>query len=204
MTLPCKLVAPVGARRVPGTRRWAPRWPANGKLATRAFLVWGTSLMLLGSANVRAGEFVFQVDSPKFKITMPSIPSMRMDAHPMHKSQPHLRFLGSNGPYTVSVITPSAAAGMTALECAGATLRSLKTRPGVPPASQIYRARINDSTFVAIYTSPLGGAVQLNAHLLSAAGGTHCIEVYASKISTSEDDPAPWFEGFTNANIEPN
>lgn len=168
---------------------------------TRALLIWGTVLILFGSVNCRAENFVFEVHSPTFKISLPNMPPMRMDVHPMHASQPHLRFLGSEGPYTVSVITPASAAGMTALECAASTVRSLGARPGVPQSSQIYRARINDNTFVAIYASPLGGVVRLNAHVLSAVGGTHCIEVHASKISTSEDDLAPWFEGFAKANI---
>jgi len=171
---------------------------------TRTFLAWGTALILFGSFNCWADEFVFEVNSPKFKITIPNMPPMRMDIHPMNASHPHLRFLGSDGPYAVSVITPAAAAGMTALECASSTVRSLKARPGVPQSSQIYRARINDNTFVAIYASPLGGVVQLNAHVLSGVGGTHCIEVHASKMSTSDDDLAPWLEGFSKASIEPN
>lgn len=178
------------------------RWTANGKPVTRALLVWGTALIFSASFNCRADDFVFEVDSPKFSITLPNMPSMTMDAHPMHASNPHLRFLGSSGPYTVSAITPTSAAGMSAFECAASTVRSLGTRLGVPDSSQIYRARINDNTFVAIYASPLGGVVRLNAHVLSAVGGTHCIEVHASKISTSEDDLAPWFEAFAKANIE--
>jgi len=169
---------------------------------TRAFSIWGTALMLLGSFNCWADEFVFEVESPRFKITMPNMPPMKMEAHPMNASQPHLRFLGSNGPHTVSIFTPAAAAGMTARDCASATVRTLGARPGVPQSSDIYKARINDHTFAAIYASSLGGMVQLNAHVLSAVGGTHCIEVHASKISSSDDDLAPWFEGFTKANIE--
>jgi len=170
---------------------------------TRALLAWGTVLILFGSFNCRADDFVFEVQSPKFKVTLPNVPPMKMEAHPMQASQPHLRFLGSNGPYTVSVITPAAAAGMTALECAVSTLRTLGARPGVPQPSQMHKTRVNDNTFVAMYAAPLAGVVRLNAHVLSAAGGTHCIEVHASMLSTSEDEMAPWFEGFATANIEP-
>lgn len=170
---------------------------------TRAFLAWSTVLILFGSFNCRADDFVFEVQSPKFKVTLPNMPPMKMEAHPMQASQPHLRFLGSDGPYSISVITPAAAAGMTALECAVSTLRTLGARPGVPPPAQMHKTRVNDNTFVAMYAAPLGGVVRLNAHVLSAVGGTHCIEVHASMLSTSEDDMAPWFEGFTTANIEP-
>lgn len=178
-------------------------YPVAADPMTRTFLVWSTALILFGSFNCRADDFMFEMNSPKFKITLPSVPAMAMEPHPMHAAQPHLRFLGSKGPYTVSVITPTAAAGMTALECAAATVRTLGARPGVPQASQIYRTRVNDSTFVALYASLHRGVVRLNAHVLSAAGGTHCIEVHASQMSTSEDDLAPWIEAFAKASIEP-
>ena len=168
----------------------------------RAFLCWGTALLLSASLSCRADGFVFEVDSPKFKITIPGIPRMRMEVHPKNASQPQLRFLGSEDPYTVAVFTPAAAAGMTPLECAGAITRSLAARPGTPPSSQIVKARLDDSTFVAIYAAPLGGGVQLHAHLLSAAGGTHCVEVHATRISIEEDDLASWIADLDKASIK--
>lgn len=157
---------------------------------------------LLASAPARAAEFSFEVAAPKFTVTIPDIPALPMKPHPMRATHPHLRFLGADGAYSVSVITPSAAAGMSALECASAILRSLSSRPNVPPAAEIYRTRIDDHTFVAIYAVQLPGLLQLNAHFLSAAAGTHCIEVHASKIATTEDDVEPWFKGFGKARIE--
>ena len=168
----------------------------------RAFLIFATTLTLFGSLNSRAADFSFEVSTPKFRISLPGLPAMKMDVHPMHGSQPHLQFLGSEGPYTVSVITPTAAAGMTALECAASTVRSLAKRRGVPESAQMYKARLNANTFLAIYVSPLDGVVRLNAHVLSAAGGTHCIEVHASMVSVSDDELAPWIDGFDKANIE--
>lgn len=159
--------------------------------------------LLLGSSPARADDFVFEMASPGFKVTLPSIPRMKMETHPLHASQPHLRYLGAEGPYTVSVITPTAAAGMTALECASSTVRSMAARPGFPPPEQVLKTRLDDHTFAAMYATPLGGAVQLHAHFLSAAGGTHCVEVHASKVSTSVEDVDPWFKGFDAARIEP-
>ncbi|MEK6243865.1 MAG: hypothetical protein AABM33_05120 [Pseudomonadota bacterium] len=161
-------------------------------------------MILSGSLSCRAEDFVFEVAAPKFKVTIPSIPQMRMDIHPKNPSQPHLRFLGSEEPYTIAVFTPAAAAGMTPLECASAIIRSLAARPGTPPSSQVFKARLNDNTFVAIYAAPLGAGVQLHAHFLSAAGGTHCIEVHATKISILEDDLASWITDVEKASIEPN
>ena len=114
-----------------------------------------------------------------------------------------MRFLGSNGPHTISIITPTAAKGMTPLECAGATVRTMGNRSGVPQASQIYKARIDDNTYVAIYASPLDGIVRLNAHIMSAVGGTHCIEVHASKMTETDDELIPWVDSFSKASIQP-
>jgi hypothetical protein len=161
------------------------------------------AVLLLASAGARAEELVFEVTAPKFKVTLPNVPRMTMDVHPMNASRPHLRLLGTEGPYTVSVMTPAAQAGMGALECASATLGSLVQRPGVPPREQIYKVRLNERTFAAIYVSPLPQGAQLNAHLMSAVGGAHCIEVQASKVSTSPEELDAWIEAFDKANIEP-
>ncbi len=157
---------------------------------------------LVASMPGRAEDFVFEVAVPKFRVTLPNIPAMDMQTHPLNAKQPHLRYLGSQGPYTVSIITPAAAAGMTPLECASATVRSMATRPGFPPPKEVFKARLNDHTYAAMYAVSLGGAVQLNAHFLSAAGGTHCVEVHASKMSTSPEDVTPWFKGFDQASID--
>ncbi|MDH3320956.1 MAG: hypothetical protein OEO84_14880 [Betaproteobacteria bacterium] len=156
----------------------------------------GIALPGLSSPHACADEFVYEVTAPRFKITIPNFPPLRMDPHPMQGTHPHLRFMGADGAFSLSIITATADAGMSALECASATARSLAARPNVPPAAEIYKARLNDNTFVAIYTARMPGFLQLHAHILSAAAGTHCIEVHASKIAASPDDIAPWFEGF--------
>src|SRR5688572_21033186 len=112
-------------------------------------LLWcGSALLAFGSFACWAADFVFEVSSPNFKVTLPNIPPMKLEPHPMQASRSHLRLLGSEGPYTVSVMTPTADRGMTALECASSTLGTLSQRPGVPPQQQVFRARINDTTFV--------------------------------------------------------
>jgi hypothetical protein len=170
----------------------------------RALQFLGAVLLLCASLSCRAEGFLFEVDSPRFKISIPGIPQMRMEVHPKNASQPHLRFLGSAEPYTVAVFTPTAVEGMTPLECAGAVARTLAARPGTPPASQIIKARLNSTAFVVIYAAPLPIGVQLHAHILSAVGGKHCIEVHAIKASTDEEDLASWVTELEKASIEPN
>jgi hypothetical protein len=171
---------------------------------TRALQFLGAVLLLYASLSCRAEGFVFEVDSPRFRISIPGIPQLKMEVHPKNASQPHLRFLGSAEPYTVAVYTPTAVEGMTPLECASAVARALAARPGSPPPSQILKARLNDNTFVALYAMSLAVGVQLNAHILSAAGGRYCIEVHATKISIDEEDLAAWVTELEKASIEPN
>jgi hypothetical protein len=155
----------------------------------------------LASPAAGAQAFTFEATAPDFAVTIPGVPPISMEPHPMQGAHPHLRYMGAKGPYTVSIITPSAERGMSALQCAGATVRSLAARPNVPPSDQFYKARLDDNTFVAIYAAQMPGFLQLHAHLLSAAGGAHCVEVHVSKIATSTDEVAPWFGGFGEARI---
>lgn len=168
----------------------------------RALPILAAVLIQLASLPCRADGFVFEVASPKFRVSIPGIPQIKMDVHPKHASQPHLRFLGSEEPYTVAVFTPAAAAGMTPLECASAITRTLEARAGTPPSSQIIKARLGDKTFVVVYAAPLaGGGVQMNAHILSSAGGKHCVEVHATRISIDEEDLASWATEIEKASI---
>jgi len=162
-----------------------------------------TALVVFGSLPCRADGFAFEVASPKFKVIIPGIPQLKMDVHPNNATQPHLRFLGTDEPYSVAVFTPTAAAGMTPLECAGAIARTLAARPGTPPSSQILKARLDGNTFVAFYATPLAAGVLLHAHLLSAAGGTHCVEVHATRVSIQEDDLGSWITDLDKASIKP-
>ncbi len=169
----------------------------------RAARYCGAVLILCASLSCRADDFVYEVASPRFKVIIPGVPQLKMEIHPRNATQPHLRYLGVDGDVTVSVFTPTAAAGMTPLECAAATVRALAGRPGVPPPAEVYKARLNATTFIAAYTVPHGGTVQLHAHLLSAAGGTHCIEVHTTRTMLVEEELAFWLATLQKASIEP-
>lgn len=173
--------------------------------APRAILPYLVALILLASASVasHANTFTFSAKAPDFTITLPNIPPIVMGDHPQRLTMPHLRYIGSQGPYTVSVLTPTADAGMSAAECARSTIDQLSARPGAPPFASIYRVRINERTYAAIYGSPGQGQLILHAHFLSAAaGGSHCIEVHVSKVVTAKEDLEVWFKGFGSADIE--
>ena len=161
------------------------------------------AILSFASLYCRAEGFFLDVDSPKFRITIPGIPQMKMGVHPKNASQPQFRFLGSADSYAVEVFTPAAVQVMTPLECAGAIARTLAARPGTPPPAEIFKARLNENTFVAMYAASLGMGVRLNAHIMSGVGGRHCIEVHVTKLSTDEDDLATWVTELEKAGIEP-
>ncbi|HEX5092969.1 MAG TPA: hypothetical protein VFV84_09810 [Burkholderiales bacterium] len=159
--------------------------------------------LLAAGAPARAADFEFEMDAPKLHVTLPGVPPMKMAPHPLHEKQAHLRYLGTQGPYTVSIITPAAQAGMTALECASATVRAMARRHGFPPDTEVFKTRLDEHTYAAMYALSINGAVQLNAHILSAAGGKYCVEVQASKMSDSPDELVPWFKSLEGARIAP-
>lgn len=170
---------------------------------TRTLSILGTVLLLFASLSCGAAGFEFGVAAPKFRVSLPAIPQMKMDPHPRNAEQPQFRYQGSEPPYTVSIFTPAAASGMTPRECASATLRSMVGRPGLPPPAQLYKAQLNDTTFVVIYAAAFVAGVQLHAHVLSAAGGAHCIEVHVTKASLLVEDLASWIGDFDKARIAP-
>jgi hypothetical protein len=165
------------------------------------YLLLVTGLLgLLSGFHVRADGFAFEVTDPTIRITIPDIPQIKMGVHPQHAEQPHLRFFGSEGAITVSILTPTADQGMTAIECAQSTAREIIDQNRLDP-SNVFRGRVNDHTFAVLYAKLADGFVHLHAHFLSAAYGTHCVHVHVSKVSKSKDDLGPWFKGFTRVDI---
>ena len=159
-------------------------------------------LLLCAATTARAQTFTFELDNPRASISIPSLPQLKMELHALHQKQAHLRYSGKAMPYAISILTPTSTPGMTAVECATGHIRTLSRIPGVPPSDSIFKTKINEHTYAAIYAVPMEGFVMLHAHFVSAVGGTHCVQVHASKVSRSQEDLDPWFKGFGQANIE--
>ena len=166
----------------------------------RLFAIAALHAALAGAAEPQG--FTLEMKEPPFRVAIPALPAMEMKRHPFAGERPHLRLIGESGPYTVSVITPTADPGMGPEQCARSTAGTLSERPGVP--KQVMRVRLDADTYLVMYPSKLPGGVQLHAHLLSAAGGTHCVEVHASRVVSSEADIDRWFkQDFREARIAP-
>jgi hypothetical protein len=148
-----------------------------------------------------AADFTFDIESPKARVTLPKVPELKLEPHPLSAKQPHLKLLGSSDDWTVSVLAPTADQGMTPADCATSVIGALSKRPRAPTLDKIFRARIDEKNFIALYPAPIAGGVMLHAHLVSAAPG-HCIEVHVSKVVKSEQEIKPWFSGWGTARIE--
>lgn len=145
--------------------------------------------------------FRFALESPAVAIAIPGVPAMALGPHPMGLGKPHLRALGSSGPWTVSVITPTADAGMTAEECARSQAGEIAAT-AQPPEGSARLYRINEQAFLFFYGKPFAGAVSLNGHVLGAIGGTHCLQVHVSLVSTTPDDIRSFFDAFADTALE--
>lgn len=178
-------------------------WPVL-KSKNKNIIIVLASIGLIQTNVCKSEGFEFEENAPKFKVTMPNLPQMKMEVHPLHVSQPYLRYMGQVSPYTVSIMTPTADKGMAPLDCASSIISKLTERPGVPKQESIYKAKIDETTFIALYAIPNEGFVQFNSHVLSATNDGHCIEVHASMLSTSKEDIDPWFGGFSKAHIQVN
>jgi hypothetical protein len=126
-----------------------PVIPENWKYTTMGFAKLGTSLVhftyftnegknlangtgvsviktlrLTSSAKeAQASSFFCELREHQVNITVPEIPAMTLAEHPLRKSIPYLKYMGSEGPYNASIITPTIDRGMSSLEFADARVK---------------------------------------------------------------------------------
>lgn len=158
----------------------------------------------LCAAEPAPAHFEFDMTNPPLRIVIPDAPPMQMGPHPL--GQPHTRFMGGGpGGFTISVLTPTADQGTSAMQCARSGAASVARRFGLK-REDVVLLQPNDATIVMLFPFKTDPALQLKAFLLSGHGGTHCIEVHLSKMlppgSTTEADIGAWMKGFQRARIE--
>ncbi|HWA36815.1 MAG TPA: tetratricopeptide repeat protein [Burkholderiales bacterium] len=151
-----------------------------------------------------ADHFAFEMTDPNLRIVIPDAPPMHMGPHPL--AQAHTRFMGSGTKgYSISVLTPTADAGMTALDCAKSGSGEVARRFGLK-REDVVALRTNETTFVMLFPLKVDALVQLKAFLLSGHGGTHCVQVHLSRTlvpgDSTAEEIAAWMGGFRTARIE--
>lgn len=145
-----------------------------------------------------ADGFTFDLAAPALRIALPDVPPVSMRAHPLQDLRPHLRFLGSEGAYTVSIMLRERADASPRV-CAGIGIPSVVERSGLAE-SRIVRFESNERTTVLLYSVISHDIVQLSAHVLSGDGGA-CLEAHVSKIADSREEVAQWMQGFRDADV---
>lgn len=157
-------------------------------------------------SNIEGGQrgssnFDYVLSSPHVEISIPEIPAIKMEKHPLALSHPHLRLQGSRDGYQVSILTPLADSGMNSLDCASSRVSSIVGQYGFNRKQYILYKSVDGTTYSMFYPLRVEEQVQLHAHLFSGYRGTHCIEVHVSRIAGSEKDLHIWARGFPGARI---
>ncbi len=142
-----------------------------------------------------------ELSDPKVRITIPGMPEIDMEVHPMNVDEPFFRLRGNAGTTSISVITPRIDKAITPMACANAIVEMVVTQSAAT-RDQLFLGRADEKTFLIIYGLPVENAVLLNTHIISAVDTMQCIEAHVSKVSSSDADIEPWFNGFGESKIE--
>ena len=172
--------------------------PLRKLLASLGLIVSFTNCL---HASENTGPLTIEMPDPNIRITIPGMPKIDMSVHPMNEHKPYFRLRGSSGKTSVSIITPKIDTAMTPMTCATAVANAVLAQHGVT-RDQLFLGRANEQTFLIIYGLPMEKSVLLNTHLVSSDEAIQCIEAHVSKISTSDSDIEPWFNGFGESKIE--
>ena len=163
------------------------------------------ALGLFFAASLHADDstspLTIEMSDPNVRITIPGMGGIEMDVHPMNEDKPDFRLRGNAGTTVVAVITPKISTEVSPMSCAIAIANVVLAQQAVS-RDQMFLGRTDEHTFLIIYGLPLEQSVLLNTHIVSSDASTKCIEAQVSKISTSDADIEPWFNGFAESSIE--
>ena len=151
----------------------------------------------------RAAAFEVSLPEPAVTITVPALPAIALRRQPPG-AQAAALLEGGEGPYRVVLLTQASegAAPATARLCAGRFLRALVARPGMPERDAIYRAPLDADTFLVLYArAEAPGPPQWHAHVVSAAGASHCLELHVQRARLPDEDPDLWRRTFLGAHV---
>jgi len=135
---------------------------------------------------------------------VPGVPAAQLHEKTEQSTSSARRLLtGSVSNYSIEVELLPQPIEVSPRVCAGSLLRSLVAQPGMPNRDSIYRAPLNETTFLVIYALGEGQAQKLHAHVISAAGTTHCANAHFIRRGTPGEDIDNWRTTFTSARVVP-
>ena len=99
----------------------------GGAMRQTLYLILG---YLVGVHTANAAEtFSFDMPQPRLRVVVPDIPQIKMGIHPNAALQPHARFMGTDPQgFSISILMPTADAGMSPRDCARTMHKSIMAR----------------------------------------------------------------------------
>ena len=152
-------------------------------------------------ASENTPPLTIEMSDPKVRITIPGMPDIDMGVHPLNEYKPVYRLRGNSGTTSVSIITPKIDSAITPMACATAVAEVVLSQ-STATRDQMFLGRTDENTFLIIYGLEGEQSVLLNTHIVSSDEAMQCVEAHVSKISTSDADIEPWFNGFSESKIE--
>lgn len=159
-----------------------------------------TAALLTSGAG--AGAFELVVNGPDFTIVVPRLPAIALQPLKAPAPPGAQTLSGGDGTYEISLLVAPAERETSTRACAGAFLRALTARPGMPARDNIYRAALDAETFLVLYILATPKPERLHAHLLSSANATHCVELHVSRAMRDGEDEDAWRRSFQGSHIE--
>jgi len=156
----------------------------------------------LVTVNLAANAFELTVSDPDFTVTVPNLPSIGLVARRPATADVTRAMAGEDGIYQVSLTVWRAERETTARTCAGSFLRSLVAKPGMPDRDAIYRAPLDEDTFLVLYIFAAPEARRLHAHLVSSVNARNCVEVAFSKALGAGEDEDNWRKSFLGSHVQ--
>lgn len=148
-----------------------------------------------------ACAFEHSFHAPPFIVSVPRLPDISVAAPSASQGGNVLTARGHDTTYAVEIIATASAAASSTRACAGTSLRELIAQPNMPDRDNVYRAPVDPSTFLVLYVMERDGKRLLHAHLLSAAGSSHCIDAHFSRSLVAGEDLDNWRTSFDGATI---
>lgn len=166
---------------------------------------WGRAALIACVAALPltpAVAFEQQLAEPAMVVSVPRLPQVALGQGRVSADGQARTWAGRNGALEVDIqANATPAAGSTRL-CAGAFLRELVRRPGMPERDSIYRAPLDVDNFLVLYLLDDTGGRRLHAHLLAAVAGSHCVDAHFSRPLGEGEDVDEWRQRFGGAAIK--
>jgi len=160
-------------------------------------------LALLTAVPCIASAFELRLSQPELNLSVPGVPAAELHEEAGQSASAKRSLTGVASNFAIEVELLAQTGQVSPRVCAGSLLRVLVAQPGMPNRDSIYRAPLDEFTFLVIYALGEGQARKLHAHIISAAGSTHCANAHFVRPASPGEDIDEWRTTFTSARVVP-